>query len=127
MSDYYKNMHRVVKIIDRLTVAINAGSSSDVELGDKFLIFELGDEIIDPTDGQSLGQLELVRGRAEVIHVQEKIATLKSIEFENSLPRKRILKKSHGLSAFGTEEVIEERESSLISLNAEVGDYVKPF
>lgn len=71
---------QVVYIQDNLTVIINAGKNKGVKNGQKFLIVGIGQEIYDPETKESLGMLEIIRGKAEVIHVQEKIATLKSIE-----------------------------------------------
>ena len=71
---------QVVHIQDNLTVIINAGENKGVKNGQRFLIVGIGQEIYDPETKESLGMLEIIRGKAEVIHVQEKIATLKSIE-----------------------------------------------
>lgn len=59
---------------------INSGQAQGVKNGDKYLIYALGEEIIDPSSGKSLGQLEVVRGRASVIHAQENMSILKSDE-----------------------------------------------
>ena len=74
---------KVVHIVEHgfagpLEVVINRGSHQGVKLGDKFLVFGIGPRIIDPDTHDDLGELELVRGRGEVVHVQEHLATLRS-------------------------------------------------
>ncbi|MEA0565568.1 hypothetical protein ABC382_22770 [Lysinibacillus sp. 1P01SD] len=74
---------KVVMILDKdLRLVMNKGSDDDVKLGDVYLVFELGDTLYDPDTFENLGQLELVKGRGKVIHVQEKVATLETIETE---------------------------------------------
>lgn len=82
MSERY--FGKVVHISDKFSVVINAGAEKDVKVGMKFLVVGLGDVIRDPDSGEELEQLEIVRGRAEVVHVQPKLSTLKSIEVDRS-------------------------------------------
>ncbi|MEX2120225.1 MAG: hypothetical protein WD847_11580 [Pirellulales bacterium] len=41
----------------------------------EFLIYDLSDPILDPETKEELGQLEIVKGRVKVGHVQEKMCT----------------------------------------------------
>lgn len=68
---------RIVKILDGAPTrwVVNLGAEQ-IAPGDEVVIFEVGDEIIDPTDGGSLGELELVKCHAIADHVQEKLAVL---------------------------------------------------
>lgn len=104
----------VAKVIDEYRVVINQGSNDGVELGDKYLIYGVGEEITDPISGNSLGVLEIVRGRAKVIHLQPTIATLESIETYTTAGKKRLIKRD-GISAaimgYGAEEIIEGSET----------------
>jgi hypothetical protein len=66
-------------------VVLGAGSDQGVREGLLFVIYELGDEIYDPETSESLGRLEIVKGRVKVTHVQDKIShasTLSRIEKE---------------------------------------------
>jgi hypothetical protein len=54
-----------------LNVVINHGSRQGVKVGDQFVVFGIGPHIADPDTGEDLGILERVRGRGEVVHVQE--------------------------------------------------------
>lgn len=83
---------KVVSISDEFNVIINKGSESGIAIGDKFLIISLGEIIVDPDTQEELEQLEIVRGKAVVTHVQEKISTLQSCEYEKS-PDEREIKK----------------------------------
>lgn len=63
----------VARILSPTQVILSAGSQHGVREGMVFIIYELGDPIIDPETLQSLGQLEIIKGRVKVYHVQEKI------------------------------------------------------
>ncbi len=65
---------RIVRALDNDRFVINAGLAEGVAEGDRFAVFELGEEIIDPETGTSLGSLELVKGHLRVLHVQEQMA-----------------------------------------------------
>lgn len=87
---------KVSQVRDEFTVVINIGSEKGVVEGDKFLIVGLGEVIVDPDTQEELEQLEIVRGKASVINVQNKIATLKSYEYEKSSDVKEITKVTGG-------------------------------
>lgn len=71
----------VVEILSENMIAINRGRIHDIKKGDVFAIYGLSDdEIKDPETGESLGKLEIFRGNGEVIYLQEKMSTLRSIE-----------------------------------------------
>jgi hypothetical protein len=111
MSERYSA--KVVKVVDRHTVVINAGSDRDVKVGRLYLIVGLGEEITDPETSESLGRLEVVRGRARVTHVQPRMATLASADVEKPPDVKEITKVSTGTrspisSIFGPQETITE-------------------
>jgi hypothetical protein len=103
---------KVVSISDEYTVVLNRGTDQGVGIGHKFLIVGLGDIITDPDTGEELERLELVRGRVVVDHVQPKIATLKSSQYEKSEDVKEIktvsTKASLALAIFGPEETVTE-------------------
>jgi hypothetical protein len=90
MSDRY--FAKVVLVQDRYTVVINAGSEKDVKIGKTFLIVGLGEVIIDPDTNEELERLEIVRGNAQVTHVQGKIATLSSTEYDRTADEREIKK-----------------------------------
>ena len=48
-------------------------------------MFSLGQEIHDPRTGRSLGKLEEIKGKGRVIHVQERISTIQTYEFDTVL------------------------------------------
>lgn len=65
---------RIAAIIDEQRLLINCGMEQGVSIGDRFIIFEEGNEIMDPVTGQSLGKLELVKTQVEAVHVQNKMS-----------------------------------------------------
>lgn len=70
----------VAQILDQYTLVLNVGTSNGVKKGMKFVIFELGESITDPSTFQDLGNLEIVKGFVEVVNVQDKICTTRSSE-----------------------------------------------
>jgi len=109
MSERY--FGKVVKIEDMYTVIANRGSSSGVKEGNKFIIVGIGDIIVDPDTGKELERLEIVRGRVIAIHVQEKISTLKSCDYERATGKREITKHSPNagvLGIFGTQGSVTE-------------------
>jgi len=116
----------VAKIIDEFSIVVNRGSDNGVKKDQRFLVYNISEEIFDPESGDSLGHLEIVRGRGVVTHVQNKMATIMSDKKEKSKVTKR---KNMGLLAsFGTEIIEESDEGTLIPFESpEVGDKVKPL
>lgn len=120
----------VVKIIDEYKVVINRGIRDGIKNGQRFLVYKVDDqELVDPDTGENLGQLEIIRGIGKVVHLQEKLATIESAEYDR--PRKTVIRrKSPGFpQIFGR---VEEEESyqnteELLAFDApEIGDKVKP-
>lgn len=67
---------KVAKILEQGNLVITKGTKDGVKVGQTFIIYQPGEEIFDPDTGGSLGMLELVKGRAEVAHVQESMSIL---------------------------------------------------
>lgn len=110
-----KRTGKVVKVLNRSEVVVNLGSQAGVGEDDVFVVYAPGEELWDPDTGESLGNLEIVRGRAQATHVQEKLTTLRSIETRSTLQdRKRPkvltpIEQLAGLSPFQPqEEVVTE-------------------
>jgi hypothetical protein len=68
---------RIVKILDGTPTrwVVNLGAEH-ISTGDELVVFEVGEEIVDPTDGTSLGELELVKCHAIADHVQDKLSVV---------------------------------------------------
>lgn len=116
---------KVIKIIDSKTIIINKGSNDGVIKGDRFLIYNIGEEIIDPDTKESLGKLEIVCGEGKATHVQEKISTLKSSIIEQTSTSKKIIR--NGMSnLFGSTEEIENPIYTTIDfIDAKEGSLIK--
>jgi hypothetical protein len=130
---------KVVHVVDPdaayapVEVVINRGLRNGVKLGDRFLVFGEGPHITDPDTGKDLGQLELVRGRGEVVHVQEHLATIRTIERRRTRPAKRITREAVGalsLAAGLPGRVVEEElapEAEMPFEAVRLGDLAKPI
>ena len=115
---------------DPLEVVINRGAEQGVKLGDRFLVFGDGPQIVDPDSGKDLGQLELVRGQGEVVHVQERLATIRTTVRRRTGPARRITRDKSMLAvALGTSSVTEELapETEVPFEAVRLGDHAKPI
>lgn len=79
---------KVVKVIDEYKIVINKGANDGVMLGSVYLVYKIGEELFDPDTQESLGQLEIVRGKGKVIYVQERMCTIESSETERRRKRR---------------------------------------
>jgi hypothetical protein len=131
---------KVVHVADAepVEVVINHGSLQGVKPGDRFLVFGIGPRLTDPDTGEDLGELELVRGRGEAVHVQDHLATIRSLERRQARPARRVIRETgHGPSialfslALGTSgSVVEEElapETEVPFESVQRGDFAKPI
>lgn len=65
-------------------VYINKGSKDGIKIRDRFVIFSIGKEVFDPLTKESLGIVEDVKIRGEVINVQENLSTIQQDDFRPS-------------------------------------------
>jgi hypothetical protein len=117
---------RVINIITPFKVVLNCGEKDGVKLGDKFLVYGIGPMLTDPTTYERLGELEIVRGKGIVTHIQERICTIESLLVEEqpkTIRRKQPQGLPFGLPAEETEIVRERRPFEDI----QIGDSVRPI
>jgi len=122
MSELNQNSQIVVvRVIDDLTLVLNKGS----EHGTFLVYYVEPEEIKDPVTGESLGNLEIVRGSGSVVHVQPKMCTIKSNRTESG---GRIIRRaSSGALAAIMGETIEHPEKQAVPFDyPQVGDIAKP-
>ncbi|BCS42738.1 MULTISPECIES: FlgT C-terminal domain-containing protein [Pseudomonas syringae group] len=130
MNDRY--VAKVVSVVDDTTVVINIGAEHGIRVGQTYLVVGLGEKINDPDTGETLEQLELVRGRVAVVHIQQKISTLTSTDIQRDPDTRQIKRSNHGAfqaslfgSNYATTELITagiERTKPLTS--PKIGDYI---
>jgi hypothetical protein len=122
----------VAKVVDHYSLVINKGSEDGVSIGDRFQIYGIGEEVIDPESGISLGKLESVRGTGKVSHVQPKLATISCDQYEKAIRKVREIKRNDIFSALSgnTTETVHEEDGNRTQLafaEPEVGDRVRPI
>lgn len=119
---------RVAKIQNETTVVINRGADDGVKPGTRFLIYAVGEEVLDPETGESLGRLEIVKGTGRATHVQPKLATVESDMSEPG--ERRVVKRNNPLfGALGmseTETIVPATDLKEF-VEPETGDYAKPI
>lgn len=119
MKDLY-NL-KVASVEGPIRVVLNAGSDDGVRHNMTFVLFSVGDEILDPDTGESLGGLEKVKGTVEVIHVQEKMCIAESASFVT----RKVPVRSHAITlgvAIGGERQYDEIEVKKQLSDVVVGD-----
>ncbi len=62
---------KIAEILSSYAVVINLGSKDGISEGDKFVIYQIGKEIVDPETNESLGKLEVHKGTVIAKVVQE--------------------------------------------------------
>lgn len=108
---------KVVRDLSLTELVINLGSEHQIHEGDRVLVYSLGEEITDPSTGESLGRLEVVRGKGEVRHLQPKMSTIRSTE-------KRIVRRQNA-RFLASEPFVEELQEVAPFDGARVGDMVR--
>lgn len=74
----YQGEAIVAKIINSEKIVINRGRNDGIEPGQRFQLYEDGEDIIDPETKESLGCIEIIKGTGKAIHVQDKMTTIAS-------------------------------------------------
>lgn len=116
---------QIVYVIDQYSVALNVGAVDNVELNQRFLIYTLSaDTIIDPSTGESLGPLEIVKGTGKVTHLQEKLCTVSSCEYASN--SNRVITRSPMLGYSSEKETISTDKEQKPFNGVVVGDFAKP-
>jgi hypothetical protein len=112
---------------DGTAVVINRGSNHGVEEDFVYLVYGISDTpIVDPETGESLGLLEYVRGRGRVVHVQEKMSTLRSLERSQGFQRTIKQRTPYHMPLLGGESVVETHPPEIEPFaGAKVGDLAK--
>lgn len=104
-------------------LVINVGAAKGVKNGDRYLIYALGPELKDPESGESLGALEIVRGPASVVHVQENMSVVRTSETRTEMIYP---KAAYGIMGLGG-KVDHERIQVAVPFRApQVGDFARP-
>ncbi len=77
----YQGFGRVARVSGE-QVYINRGIDDAVEVGEVFQVWRLGEPIIDPDTGQTLGQEEAMVGSIEVVSVQARLSICRLVSGE---------------------------------------------
>jgi hypothetical protein len=112
----------VVKIIDDSTVVINAGRT-DIRYNDLFVIYREDDEVFDPVTAESLGKLQIIKGTAKVLNIQDRMTTIKSNKTKKIQTKTTPLIRTFG--PFTTETIQTELEDLPFDRDVGIGDIVE--
>src|SRR5262249_22207625 len=73
---------KIAKILSPTKVVLSAGAEQGVQEGMVFVIYELGDAVVDPETQEPLGQLELHKARVKVSQVQDRLSVATTLPLE---------------------------------------------
>jgi hypothetical protein len=90
--------YKIVKIVDEYHVVVKYGSKDGAVPGEHLEIYQVGEEVIDPEAGESLGTLDFIKGKLKIKHVYNKMSLCESNEF---VPNTTIATMINMGSAFG--------------------------
>lgn len=123
-----KGKEKVLKVVDVLSpskVVLNCGIEDDISMGNRFLLYTLGEIIKDPDTGEELERLEIVRGKGKVTHVQQRICTVECTDQE-TIPVKIRRTTRTSLTIFGSPSEEEEiRRENLPFDEVQIGDFAR--
>jgi len=104
---------RVAKVLESDKIVINKGLNDHIDSSMEFLVYEEGEEILDPISHKSLGVLENPKGVFKALYIQDNMSILLS---KTKRPNKIVA--SMGMFS----DVDAERD---LLKNIKVGDKVK--
>lgn len=104
---------KVIKVIDDYKIVINKGSADGVAETDRFLVYYLGEEMIDPDTKENLGVLEIVCGEGKPEHIQERITTLVTRK-QKTTKTKTVVKHNAFSALYGSTEETYDPEVTMI-------------
>lgn len=55
---------------------VNRGNDSGMKMGERFIVFEPGEDLIDPQTGENLGSAEMEVGEAKVVRINPKVTVM---------------------------------------------------
>lgn len=71
----------VAEVLNKSTVVVNAGENEGVKERMRCTVYARGQEIFDPISHESLGYLELLRGKGIVTQVQPNMCVVRACKF----------------------------------------------
>lgn len=74
-------------------ITINRGDGTDISVGQIWNVFAVGEELIDPDTGESLGREEVLVGKAKIIGVLPKTSTAEILE-DYGIDKMAVLRKA---------------------------------
>lgn len=64
---------------------VNRGNDSGMKMGERFIVFEPGEDLVDPQTGENLGSAEMEVGEAKVVRINPKVTVLEVTKGDPSM------------------------------------------
>ena len=65
----------VLQVKDK-RIWVNRGNDSGIKMGERFIVFEPGEDLVDPQTGENLGSAEMEVGEAKVTRINPKVTVM---------------------------------------------------
>lgn len=114
---------KIIKILDNKRVIVNLGYNDGIKKDMKFIIYDEGEEIIDPESNISLGKREIVKHKIKAIHIQEKFSIMVSDVWARSMIDKLVGTGITTQKTFLLKEYANKNKE--VDLYIKVGDFVR--
>lgn len=76
---------KVIRILSDTEIIINIGINKEAKIGQKFKIYEPGEEIIDSETNKSLGILDYIKGTVEITEIHDEFSVAQKIVQEERI------------------------------------------
>lgn len=74
-----KKTGKIIRILSDEELLINIGKNQGAYVGEKYKIYEKGEEIQDPDTGENLGTLDYIKATVEIVNVYENFSIVESL------------------------------------------------
>lgn len=74
-----KKTGKIIRILSDEELLINIGKKQGAFVGEKYKIYEKGEQIKDPDTGEYLGTLDYVKATVEIVNVYENFSMVESL------------------------------------------------
>lgn len=132
INDTYK----IVRILNDMEIVINGGHEHGLKEGELLEIFVIGEEIKDPETSESLGTLDIIKGKVEIKTLYPKMSLCESAEFKVVKEKGPLYGIAQQMSIYGTTEVEKQvplnvdlkqaQKVKEIDMAIKLGDMVRP-
>lgn len=114
---------KVAKVISEYEIVVNRGSNHEVEKDMEFIVYTVGDPIVDPDTGENLGNFEHIKAKVKPEHIQENMTIMETAE--TKVKSSNVGAISNLYSSERVPKAIAEKPEDAVESVVKVGDLVR--